>query len=292
MADTLSANLAEVTQEIIASTIAIMPQQAPMLNLVTRLTIPKGHDRIEIPRDNATFSVTLPTEGDEIVNSSQYDLTSTTIQPTLRAIMIRVSGRAEYFSRDDVVAAVSRTLARAQGKDIDTDLTAEFANFAAGNDVGTTNTNLTLAVLAQAKLNLLKVADTAGGSPNPPYYCVLAPIPEFDVFTNLGLSGSLGSNYIPSGLSEDVIRNYGIPQNRIVGVEFFRDNYMTEDGSADFICGMFSKEAMHFAVSKDWDMKTFDVPNWIGPVIRSVADYNSGIGAFTAWGVQITADGA
>lgn len=292
MADTLSANIAEATQELIAATIAIMPQQAPMLNLVTRLSITKGHDRIEIPRDNATFSVQTPTEGDEIVTSSQYDLTSTTIQPTLRAIMVRVSGRAEYFDKDDVVAAVSRTLSRAQGKDIDTDITAEFPNFATGNDVGTTNTDLTLAVLANAKLNLLKVADTAGGSPNPPYYCVLAPIPEYNVFTNLGLSGSLGSNYIPTGLSEEVIRNYGIPQNRIVGVEFFRDNYMTVDGSSDMICAMFAKQALHFAVSKEWDMKTFEVPNWIGPVIRCVADYNTGIGAFTAWGVQITADDA
>ena len=292
MADTLSTNLAETTQEIIAATLVLMPQEAPMLQLVNRRPIPKGHDRVEVPRVNSTSTVQTPTEGDELVASSQFDLTSTTIQPTHRAIMVRIHERATYFSRDDVVGLVSKELAQTQAQDIDTDLTAEFANFGSGNDVGTTNTNLTLAVLATAYLNLVKNTRANGGPAKAPIVCVLAPIPEFDVFTNLGMSGSLGSNYVPTGLSQELIQNYYIPQNRLVGVTFYRDGYMTEDGSNDFICGMWGQMALDYAVSKDWDMRTFEVPNWIGPIVRCVADYNSGVGGYPLHGVQITADGA
>lgn len=294
MADTLTTNVAESVQEIITATVELIPQKAPMPNLVTRYNIPKGHDRVEIPRVNATFTVQTPTEGDELVNSSQFDLTSTTIQPTRRAIMVRVDERPTYFSKDDIIKLCSNELARAEAQDIDTDLTAEFTNWATGNDVGTTNTDLTLAVLRTAH-RLLQANTVANGGPAPmPINLVLAPIPLENLLTNIGLQGVVGSTspWIPAGLSEMLIKNYFVPQNHLVGVDMFWDGYMTQDGSSDFICSMFSKEALWLAISKDWDMKTFEVPNFIGVILRAVADYNSGIASFTGWGSQITADGA
>lgn len=294
MADTLTAQIAESVTEIVVATIALMPQKAPMINLVTRKNIPKGFDRLEIPRVNSTSTVQQPTEGDELVVSSQFDLTSTTIQPTHRALMVRVHERATYFSKDDVIGLVSEELSQSQAQDIDTDLTAEFANFGSGNDVGTSNVDLTVAVLRQARRLLLANTRANGGPAPAPIYCVLAPIPEENLFTNLGDQGVVASTspWIPTGMSEEIIQNYAIPQNMIHGVSLFRDGYMTEDGSNDFICGMFSKQALWLAMSKDWDMKTFEVPNWIGVIIRSVADYNSGVGAYPLWGSQVTADGA
>ena len=294
MPDTLTTNLAEVIQPLIAATYAQMPQEAPMMNLVTRINGTKGHDRVQIPRVNSTSSVMTPTEGDELVTASQFDLTSTTIQPTLRALMVRLSERVTYFSRDDVVSMVSKELAQTQAQDIDTDLTAEFANFATANDVGTTNTDLTLAVLRQARQLLYSTTRANGGPAPAPIFFVMHPVVEENLFTNLGLQGVVGSTspWIPAGISEEIIQNYHVPQNLLVGVTMFRDGYMTENGSADHICGMFSKQALHLFMSKDWDMRTFEVPNWIGPVIRCVADYNSGVGAYTTWGAQITADGA
>ena len=294
MADTLSTNLAEVTQELIAATVALLPQSAVMLNLVERMPIGKGHDRIEIPRWNSTSSVQTPTEGDELVTSSQFDLTSTTIQPTHRAIMVRIHERATYFSRDNVISLVSEELAMTQAQDIDTDLTAEFANFGTGNDSGSTNTNLTLVTLRNARRRLLATTRANGGPAPLPLYVVMAPIPEEDLMADLGVQGgsvvTANPPWIPSGMSQEMIMTYRLPQ--LLGVQAFVDGYMTEDGSSDFICGMFSKQALQFAVSKDWDFRTFEVPNWIGPIIRCVADYNSGVGKFPLWGAQITADGA
>ena len=46
------------------------------------------------------------------------------------------------------------------------------------------------------------------------------------------------------------------------------------------------------AMSKDWDMRQFEESEWIGVIIRTVADYNSGVGKYANWGVAITADGS
>jgi len=289
MADTLADNLAESTNELIAATVALMPQTAPMMNLVRRQTIMKGFDRVEIPRMNSTFSVQTPTEGDEIVSTSQYDLTSTTIQPTLRAIYVRVSGRAEYFSRDNVIASVSRELARAQGEDIDTDLNAEFVNFG-GTDVGATNRNLRIADIRSARRQLLAVTPANGGPAPMPIYLVVSPMQEEMLLADaggLGAASTAGTNlspWVPDGLSQDIIDSYFV--GRWFGVPVFRDGYIVAVGSA-FSGGFFSKEALMLAISKEWQVKTFEGSEWIGPIIRSVADYNSGIPSFTRWGIEV-----
>ena len=295
MPDTLRAQIAESTQELIDATIMLMPQEAPMPNLVTRRPIPKGKDSLEIPRATTTATVLTPTEGDEITSSSQFDLTSTTITPTLRAIKYRISLSAQRFSKDELVQLISQEMARAQSQDIDTDLTAEFTNFGAGNDVGTTNTDLVLAVLREARRRL-KANTVANGGPTPdPVFAVIAAIPEENLFTNLGLQGLVASTspWIPAGMSETLVRTYGLPDNpQLVGVKMFWDGYMTEDASGDFICAMFAKKALWLAVSHDWDMKTFEESNYIGTILRSVALYDSGVGAYPLWGAQITADGS
>lgn len=286
--------MAEITQEMIAVTTRLMPQNAPMMNLSERIRIPKGRNSVELPRVNSTFTVQTPTEGDDIVTSSQFDLTSTTISPTLRVIKVRISERARYFSQEDVLALVSDELSRAEGQDLDTDLSAEFANFLAANDVGTTNTDITVAVARQAR-RLLQANSVANGGPAPdPLALVLAPIPVENLLTNMGTQGVVASTapWIPAGLSEQFIKQYLVPGTPIVGVPIFWDGYLTEDGSGDFICGMFSKKALQYAVSKDWDMRTFEESEFVGVILRAVADYNSGVGKFAGWGSTVTADGA
>lgn len=295
MGDTLSANIAASTSELITATIALLPQKAPMINLVTRKKIPKGFDRLNVPRVASTSTVQTPAEGDELVAASQFDLTVSTIQPTQRALMVRVHDRATYFSKDDVIKLVAEELSQSQAQDIDTDLTAEFANFHPDNDVGSTGVDLSVATLRTARRKLLATSRENGGPAPSPIYCVIAPTPEEDLLADLGLQGTVaqtvgsGSQFIPKGMSEEIIENYFV--TRLLGVPIFRDGYMTMDANGDYICAMYSKEALYLAISKDWDLKTFEVPNFIGVVIRSVADYNSGILGYPHHGAQITADG-
>ena len=85
MADSLAAQIDESTQEIIDTTQLMMPQFSVMMNLVTRKDIPKGKKEAELPFVNSFPTVQTPTEGDEITTTSQFDLSSVTITPTIRA---------------------------------------------------------------------------------------------------------------------------------------------------------------------------------------------------------------
>lgn len=296
--DTLSANVAEDTQEMIDAVVTLMPQNAPALNLFERIEIPKGNNSVEIPRVNTTFQVQTPTEGDELVSGQQLDLTSTTISPILRAQLLRISGRAEYFSKESIKALVVKEMGRSQGQDIDQDITAEFANL--GLSAGTTNTDLTIGVLREARRKLMANAPIDGG-PMTDLVTILAPIPVENLLTNLGTQGvvpndttsiTAGNGYIPAGLSQDFIKQYFVSGVNLVGVPIFWDGYMTQDGSSDFICAMASKRAIQTVYSKNWSMETFSESNWIGTILRAVADYNTGVGKFPNYGVALTADGA
>ena len=299
MADTLSANVAEITQEIITATQMQLPQMAPAMNLITKVEIPAGKNSAEIPRANSTFSVDTPADGDEIVNTQQFDLTSTTISPTLRSQLVRVSYRARHFSQEDLLALISQEAARSQGQDIDTDITAEFANFHTDNDVGTTNTDLVFSVLRTAR-RLLQDVTVANGGPPPQgsINTLLAPIAVENLITNLGAQAPVatgtatGQQFVSQGLSEEFIRNYFVPGINLVGVPVFWDGYITEDGSADDICAMFASDSIHLAMSKDWSTEQFNESNWLGTILRWFADYNTALGKYTHWGAQITADGA
>lgn len=292
MADTLAAQVSALTQSIIEATIMQMPQNAPLMNIFEKIDIPNGRNAALIPRANTTFTVAKPTEGDEIVTNNQFTLTSTTISPTLRVIKCRISERAKYFSQQDILRLISQELSRAEGQDLDTDLSAQFVNF--GQTAGTTDTDLTLGVLRTSR-QLLMSNSVANGGPAPdPISVVLAPLVVEHLLTNVGVQGAVSSTnpWIPAGLSEDFIKEYLVQGVHLVGVPIFWDGYLTVNGSTDFICAMASKQALQYAVSKEWDMRTFEESNWVGPILRAVADYASGVGKYSRWGVAITADGS
>lgn len=294
MPDTLAANVNAAANEIIERTIVQMPQSAPMLALARKITIPKGHSTAKFPRVSSVSSVQTPTDGQSLSTSSRFELSSSTITPTLRAIYVRVSIRALNYSGDDLIRLIAEEMALSQGQDIDTDLTGEFANWNSANDVGATNTDLTIATLREARRKLQSVPRSAGGPPRGDVVTVLSPIAAEDVITDLGVRGisSSSSARIPAGISEELIRRFHVSEIPLMGTSVFVDGYMTEDGSSDYICSMFSREALGWACSMDWTLEVLTEADFPGSIIRALADYNSGITGYDRHGCQITADGA
>lgn len=295
MADTLSAQIAESTQEIIEATQLMMPQYSPMLQLCTRITIPKGRNAAEVPYVATFATVETPAEGDELVNTSTFDLQSITINPTFRVIRVRVHYRAERFSRESLISLISEWMARAQAVNSDLDLVAEFANFNTANDVGTTNINLTLATLRTARRLLRQVANAAGGPAPEPVYTVISPIAAEDLLADMGVTGVVSSAppWIPAGLSEKLIREFMVAANfSLLNTAVFWDSNISNDANGDHICGMFSQKALFHAISTDWKLETLTgESNWPGVILRSIADFDSGVHGYSSWGSQITADG-
>ena len=293
MADTLSTNISASYNAMVERTIAQMPQSAPMLSLARKLVVPKGSNSAQIPRVSSVSAVQTPAEGTELSTTSRFTLASNTISPTFRAIYVRIHIRAINYSQEDLIRLVSDEMALTQGQDIDTDLTGEFANWHTANDCGTTNVKLTLAELRKARRILQTVSRRNGGPPRGDIVTVLSPVVAEHILEGLGASGvASGNNWIPAGISEQLIRRFHVSEIPLMGTAVFVDGYMSADGSGDYICSMFGTEALVWACSMDWQMSVFEEAEWPGVTLRSLADYNAGIAGYTHHGCQITADGA
>ena len=292
MADTLSTNISASYAAMVERTIAQMPQSAPMLSLARKLIVPKGSNTAQIPRVSSVSSVQTPTESETLSTTSRLILQSNTITPSFRAIYVRIHICALNYSREDLVRLVSDEMALSQGQDIDTDLTGEFGNWHTDNDIGASGEKLTLAKLRQARRLLQSVARSNGGPPRGDIVTVLSPIVAEHVLEDLGASGvGTGSNWIPAGISEQLIRRFHVNEIPLMGTAVFVDGYMADDAQGDYICSMFGTEALVWACSMDWEMKLFEEAEWPGVTLRSLADYDAGITGFKHHGCQITADG-
>lgn len=291
MPDTLSINVSASFNELIERTIVQMPQSAPMLSLARKVMIPKGHNVAQFPRVGSVSAVQTPSDGATLSTTSRFTLDHSTITPTLRAIYVRVHMRAQNYSSEDLIRLIAEEMALSQGQDIDTDLTAEFANWHADNDVGATNADLTIASLREARRKLQSVPRSKGGPPRGDVVTVLSPSVAEDVIADLGVVGS-SANRVPAGLSEELIRRFHVSEIPLMGTSVFIDGYMTADGAGDYICSMFSRDALCWACSMDWQLGVFEEAEWPGVVLRSMADYDAGISGYKHHGCQITADGA
>lgn len=292
MPDTLSTNISASYGALVERTIAQMPQSAPMLSLARKLIVPKGSNSAQIPRVSSVSTVQTPNEGDELSTTSRFTLASNTILPTFRAIYVRIHIRAINYSQDDLIRLVSDEMALSQGQDIDTDLTGEFGNWHSDNDIGKKNTKLTLAKLREARRTLQSVPRSKGGPPRGDIVTVLSPVVAEHVLQDIGVSGvGSASNWIPAGISEQLIRRFHVSEVPLMGTAVFVDGYMPINGDGDYICSMFGTESLVWACSMDWEMSVFEEAEWPGVTLRSLADYNAGIAGFKHHGCQITADG-
>lgn len=300
MADTLAAQIDESTQEIIDAAMLMMPQYSPTMNLVTQLRIPKGKKEAELPFVNSFPTVQTPTEGDEVTVTSQFDLSSVTITPEERVIKVRITKRAERFTQEQLIAIISDWLGKAQAINTEEDLIAEFQNFHTDNDLGSDTTDLVLSLLRTSKRLLDSVITSNGGPAPQPISCVIAPIAGEDLLTNIGLQGVVGSTapWIPAGLSEDLVRQYALQGGstfQLVGTGVFISSALAADSFGAAAGGraaaMFSKKALYHCVSEDWNLETFKESEWLGVILRTYADFDSGVGPYSRWGAFLLTDG-
>ena len=301
MPDTLVANITESTQEIIETTQLMLPEFAPCLELVTRINIPKGRSEAELPAVNTFPTVQTPAEGEEVGITYQYDLTSVTISPVERSILVRVTKRAERFSQDNLIANISEVLSQAQGRDIDQDILAQFQNFGSGNDLGSNTADLPLATLRTA-MRLMRSITPANGGPAPaPFSAVFSPVACEDLMADIGVQGVVGSTtpWIPAGISQEQIQRFGLvsagAQLMLLGAMVYMDSNIDNDSfgaaSGGNAGALFSKKALYLAMSQEWDLETFTESEWLGPILRVYADFDTGVSPYDLRGSFILTDG-
>ena len=299
MPDTLFSNISATGQSMILRAQALMPQKAPMINLVSKQTIGKGKTQADLPYVTSQATVQNMTEGDEVVFSDTFTISSISITPGIKAIRFKVSKRAERFSQEQLISLIGDEIGRAEGQNVDELLLSQFTNFHTDNDTGTTNVDMVFAALRTANRKVIGTTVPNGGPPTgQKRSAVMSPIAYEDLLTNLGAQGAVANAnpWIPEGPSANIMRQYAIPGGDLLGgVGIFWDGYLQGsfvNGAGDTLAGLFAEKALWYVSSQDWEQDTFKESEWIGVIIRADADYGVGVGPVNHWGAQITVDDA
>lgn len=286
--DVLSGDISAIIDTVIATAETLRPQMAPMMSLVTKRSIPKGSNQIDIPFQDAILSPNSLTEGDEIPGVQDFSLDNISITPSMLEITYRIHRRAFSFGLEDISVIAGKELARAQAQRFETDLLNLLDDTGTLTQGGGAGDGMEFDDLMQSKRDLQANAVNQGGPAPEPVYAVMSSLQQYDLAVDLGARGvaavtdnNLGG-FTP-GLTEDLIRQYGVAGSSLVGVPMFWSGYLTDANVATTGGGMFSRDALILAVSDDWDFKIFEESAWPGLIFRAIADYGTRVGPFPQW---------
>ena len=289
--DITPADVAAITDTVISTAEVLRPQFTVMERLVTRSPIPRGTNQIDVPYQESIFTPGDLPDGEEISTVQDFKVGTVPLTPTRLHITYRIDERAQRFSLEDIAVMAGRELARSQGQRFETDLLA-LTDDTGVQDAGGSGGDITIVFLRTAKRMLLINAVEYGGPAPEPIYCVIGPHQEFDLQTDLGAISVVASTtpWIPHGLSEDLIKQYGVSGSALAGVPIFRSGYLNDTNHGTTGGTMFAKVGLILAVSKEWSVRVFEESNWPGPIIRSIGDYGVSLGPFPRWVVDLDCD--
>jgi len=293
-ADTIStqANMSEVIDVMIAQAEALELEFAVMGGLVTRVTVPRGSDRVRIPFQDSTFVAQAHTDGDEIAVVQRFSIDTLELTVTELQLTYRISNTAMRYSTADLGSLAGEELAKAQQERLEVDLLS-LGDDTGSQDLGASGANTDLGHLRDAETLLLNIARTQGGPAPRPYFLVINPIQRAHLLTDLGVAvAATTDRTIPTGFTQDLVQN-GWFQGNILGIPVFMTGYIAQTvGSvtSPSLGIMSSKRALLYGVSKEWDVKSYDESHWPGAIVRSMTDYGQRIGPFPQRVVQFDTD--
>ena len=187
---------------------------------------------------------------------------------------------AEYSSSEDIVDAISDYARNAIAQKIEYDFISLFAGLTT-NYVGTTNTDITLAVLEEALYKL----DNA--SAPYPWFIVLSPTVWYNLKTAIHATSGAPAN-VGEIYKDKLMDMYFVSD--FEGVPIYISRQIANDVSGDHICAAFSKEAFGFAYK--WLMK---IEKERDISLRATEFMATALYGFCEivdeYGVKITADG-
>jgi hypothetical protein len=273
-------------------------EYAVMGNLVTRREIPRGQNVVRIPYQTARFEAQDHTDGDEIpagqaVGINTLDLTVNELQ-----ITFRITPRGLRQPAVDLAAMAGDMKAKAQAEALEVRLLA-ITDDSGSQDLGLSNgTDSNIAHIKTMRRMLRNIAHLSGGPAKPPIYCVINPIQEEDLLTDLGVvaastsSTNTQSRVIPAVLEPLISISPGLEDSffgEILRVPIFVSGYIgTTIGSVTSPDNgaFFAKKALILGVAAEWDTKGFEEASWPGIIVRSMTDYGARLGPYPSQCIQ------
>ena len=280
----------DVSNILLAEAIDNIEPAAPNKDLVTNITIPNGHYQVTVPIYGRTTAVALsegvdisPVQGPEVANV----VTQTASE---HGVMTFVSDRLAYQGNDDAIAVVGEQHGRAVGRLLDQDIIGLFDGFS--NSIGSAGASLNLNSIAVAVGFLRSDDSTYGPAPNP-INASLHPEQIRRLITDVaGQAASIstfGGEPIPTGLSEDVVKNYMRGRDPLFGVPIIESPNISRDGNDDAKGAVFSQRALHLAMEQEIRAEEERDASLRGTEIVTVGVWGQGE-TVGVWGVEMLGD--
>jgi len=196
----------------------------PVVNLIERFNLPKGHYQLDIPKVGQMTASDLD-EGIDMTDTEDINpsiVSATTAEVGLKVIVTDILLRQ---NNESVFSIIGRQMGTAMARKKDTDAIALFVGLNGGTEFGADGADFTLAnasaAIAKAKANKM-------GSP---LFIVHHPNAIFKFIS--GFSGPIASGgNLPKPFSADALTDFwtGI---KVSGVPFFEDGNIQKTGSVD-----------------------------------------------------------
>ena len=296
MPPTTTSDIAATTQEAIIRARKKMRQRSPTAKRSTRQMINKGNNKIRIPRRSNNVIVRTLAEGQDVTEIDRIQFEYEEITPEKRVIALGLTQESQHDSKENLKEHISTEIAEASAEDVEHSLTGEFPNFNSDHDVGQTRVELTIDVLRKARRLLNAVPrGPQGGPPPAPWSTIVSHEVLEQLLKNVGLTGRQAGNnaapWIMHGISEDMIQNYWT-NDQLLGVPVYVSGNMVKNAQSDFICAMFAKSALWWAVAWSWDKEMFRDFTFHGDLCRVTSLYGTGVATYDHHGCTITASDA
>jgi len=285
-----SGTFQDISNILLAEAIDNIEPAAPNKELVTNITIPSGHYQVTVPIYGRTTAAAL-TEGVDISPVQGPEVANVVTQTASEhGVMTFVSDRLAYQGNDDAIAVVGEQHGRAVGRLLDQDIIGLFDGFS--NSIGAANTDLNLASIAVAVGFLRSDDSTYGPAPNP-INASLHPEQIRRLLTDVaGQAASIsafGGNPIPTGLSEDIVKNYMRGRDPLFGVPIIESPNISRDGNDDAKGAVFSQRALHLAMEQEIRAEEERDASLRGTEVVTVGVWGQGE-TVDVWGVEMLGD--
>jgi hypothetical protein len=241
-----ASDLDSLIQVIVAEMRFTARHATPMANLVTRVDMPESQGApFDLPKLDTLTAIDLD-EGIDYTSFETVTDTDVSIDPTEVGVFVALTDRMLRRAPAAFEAAISMEAGRAYAYKLDVDLLRQMDSFS--NVHGVANDPLDIGKLSAARARVKGGSEPGEGD----IYCVLHPFQIKDIVDDLVPAASAA---IPAGISDDVTRDYltknWVGRTKLYGMDLFEDGNLEIDASDDAKGGVFARNAIFLAITKE-----------------------------------------
>ncbi len=245
-------NLASAQRIVIEQARYTAEHNAPMLQLVEHFRLGKGEKQIDVPKVGQ-FTAQAVGDGVDIVDEEDIGMTIVSLTTSEVGLKIILTDKLLRQMNEDTFRMVGRQAGNAMARKKDGDLLALFPTLNGSSDLSSSGYDMELG-------NVSVMIGHALANKFPKPYSIVAHPWTVTNFVNSafgyagGTVGAAPGAAFPSEFSQDLLKDYF--SINVGDVPIFHDGNLTVDGSNDSVAAIFSKNALAYAESVEYNQET------------------------------------